>query len=115
MSQPLTFGPRIDALLDRLYTKSTGQTEETMAFFSARAKEPAFAWNRFDSRTHEFLRDKLVALDRDKADFCYQVCRALHARTVVEVGTSFGVSTIFLAAAVRDNLQHDGGAGIVIG
>jgi predicted O-methyltransferase YrrM len=34
---------------------------------------------------------------------------------VVEAGTSFGVSTLFLAAAVRDNLRADGGEGLVIG
>jgi predicted O-methyltransferase YrrM len=53
------------------------------------------------------LRDKLVALDRSKAEFCYHVCRALRARRIVEAGTSFGVSTLFLAAAVRDNLRHE--------
>jgi predicted O-methyltransferase YrrM len=63
-------------------------------------------WNQFDERTHEFLRDKLIALDRAKAEFCYYVCRALRARRVVEAGTSFGVSTLYLAAAVRDNLHH---------
>ena len=34
------------------------------------------------------------------------MCRALQARRVVEAGTSFGVSTLFLAAAVRDNLRQ---------
>src|ERR1019366_2676993 len=38
------------------------------------------------------------------------LCRALRAKCVVEVGTSFGVSTLYLAAAVRDN-----GGGTVIG
>jgi predicted O-methyltransferase YrrM len=32
-----------------------------------------------------------------------RLCRALGARHVVEAGTSFGVSTLYLAAAVRDN------------
>jgi predicted O-methyltransferase YrrM len=49
----------------------------------------------------------LVALDRPKAEFCYVVCRALRARRVVEAGTSFGVSTLFLASAVRDNCAGD--------
>jgi len=44
-----------------------------------------------------------VALERDKAEFCYALCRALGAKRVVECGTSFGVSTLYLAAAVRDN------------
>jgi len=34
---------------------------------------------------------------------------------VVEFGTSFGVSTIYLAAAVRDTVRERGGEGIVIG
>ena len=62
-----------------------------------------------------FLSDKLVALDRDKAEFCYQLCRANDARRIVEVGTSYGVSTIYLAAAVRDNVRATGGEGVVIG
>ena len=62
-----------------------------------------------------FVRDKLVALDLEKCDLCYLLCRALRARRVVEFGTSFGVSTIYLAAAVRDNLRDFGGQGTVIG
>jgi predicted O-methyltransferase YrrM len=53
-----------------------------------------------------------VALDRDKAEFCYQLCRALRATRVVEAGTSFGISTLYLAAAVRDNQVENG---VVIG
>ncbi len=86
-----------------------------MSYFSERFAKGELDPNKFDDRTNRFLRDKLVALDRDKAEFCYQVCRALKARRVVEAGTSFGVSTLFLAAAVRDNLQSYGGDGIVIG
>jgi len=59
-------------------------------------------------------KDKLVALDRDKAEFCYQICQSLKARRVIEAGTSFGVSTLFLAAALRDNANGDGES-VVIG
>jgi predicted O-methyltransferase YrrM len=62
-----------------------------------------------------FRSDKLVALDRDKAEFCYQLCRASNARRIVEAGTSYGVSTLYLAAAVRDNIHAAGGTGMVIG
>jgi predicted O-methyltransferase YrrM len=115
MKKRLILGSPVDELVDRLYEQSAGQAQELMAFFSARAEEPSFDWNRFDARTNQFLSDKLVALDRDKAEFCYQVCRALGARRVVEAGTSFGVSTLFLAAAIRDNLRQIGGNGVVIG
>ncbi|HYM24909.1 MAG TPA: class I SAM-dependent methyltransferase [Vicinamibacterales bacterium] len=105
----MTLGAPIDQLLDRLYAQHASQMEAMGSYFAARAAEGPVDWSRFDDRTNAFLRDKLVALDRDKAEFCYHVCRALQARRVVEAGTSFGVSTIFLAAAVRDN-----GGGTVI-
>ena len=54
----------------------------------------------------------MVALDRDKAEFCYLLCRSLRATRVVEAGTSFGVLTLYLAAAVRDNQVENG---VVIG
>jgi len=102
----LAFGEPIDDLLERLYAQHVAQDNAVAAYFTARAAEGSLDWNRFDARTNEFLRDKLIALDRPKAEFCYHVCRALGARRVVEAGTSFGVSTIFLAAALRDNLRH---------
>jgi predicted O-methyltransferase YrrM len=119
MNKYLVLGSRIDALLDRLYAQSAGQDEALGSYFSARAEEADFDWNAFDARTNQFLSDKLVALDREKAEFCYQICRALRAKRVVEAGTSFGVSTLFLAAAVRDNLRGNSSGrdkeGIVIG
>ena len=114
MSKQLILGSRIDPLLDRLYAQHASQNEAMAAYFTTRAQEGSLSWNKFDERTNRFLQDKLVALDRDKAEFCYQICRALGARRVVEAGTSFGVSTLFLAAAVRDNAGSNGD-GTVIG
>jgi predicted O-methyltransferase YrrM len=114
MNERLVLGSRIDDLLDRLYATNASQDEALGSYFSARAAEESFNWNEFDDRTNEFLSDKLVSLDREKAEFCYHLCRALHANRIVEAGTSFGVSTLFLAAAVRDNVRHDGRKGTVI-
>jgi predicted O-methyltransferase YrrM len=107
MSERLVLGSPIDELLDRLYAQNAAQDGEMAAYFTARAAEGSVDWRRFDAQTNEFLRNKLVALDRPKAEFCYHVCRALCARHIVEAGTSFGVSTLFLAAAVRDALRHE--------
>src|SRR5690606_25015951 len=49
------------------------------------------------------LRDRFLAIDPASGAFLYLLTRALGARTVVEFGTSYGVSTIYLALAVRDN------------
>jgi len=115
MSKQLILDSRLEAVLDRLYAEHDGQTEGLIAYFTARAQEGTLDWNELDAQTNHFLSDKLVALDRNKAEFCYQICRALDARRVVEAGTSFGVSTLFLAAAVRDNARKDGGPAVVIG
>ena len=103
---------KLHDLLEALHSKSDEQVELARAFDAQR-----------DSSEHPpsmdeiraFRSDKFVALDRDKAEFCYLLCRARRAFKVVEVGTSYGVSTIYLAAAVRDNIRAFGGDGAVIG
>jgi predicted O-methyltransferase YrrM len=98
--------PELKRLLDSLHARSDSQVAALESFDRDRATA---------SELKAFLGDKLVALDRDKAEFCYQLCRATDARRIVEIGTSFGVSTLYLAAAVRDNIRASGGAGVVIG
>ncbi|HEY7290385.1 MAG TPA: class I SAM-dependent methyltransferase [Vicinamibacterales bacterium] len=106
MNKNLEFGAPIDTLLERLYAQNAAQDGLLHAYFMARVAEGSLDWNQFDERTDEFLKDKMIALDRSKAEFCYHVCRALKARRIVEAGTSFGVSTLFLAAALRDAVRQ---------
>lgn len=54
------------------------------------------------------MRDKFIALTPDKAVFMYNLVRASGALNVVECGTSFGVSTIYLALAVGQNAAQQG-------
>ena len=105
--------PALEALLERLHEQSNAQVDDVHVYFDRRVQEGTHVRNTsLDDAAHRFLSDKMVALDRDKAQFCYLLCRALRARRVVEAGTSFGVSTLYLAAAVRDNQVEDG---VVIG
>jgi predicted O-methyltransferase YrrM len=101
--------PGLQALIDRLQVKSQAQEAETGAWFSERARKGELSWDGMDETSHRYMADKLVALEPIKAEFCYLQCRALGAKRIVEVGTSFGVSTLYLAAAVRAN-----GGGTVI-
>jgi len=105
--------PKLEALLDRLHAQSDAEVDETDAYFAGRERDGTLDYENYcDDDMHRFLSDKMVALDRDKAEFCYQLCRSLRATRVVEAGTSFGVSTLYLAAAVRDNQVKNG---VVIG
>lgn len=111
----ITSDPKVAAVLERLHDQSESQSATMSEYFSRRIAERSLTGFSLDGDALRFLSDKLVALDRPKAEFCFNVCRALRARRVVEAGTSFGVSTLYLAAAVRANTSEDGGAGVVIG
>jgi predicted O-methyltransferase YrrM len=107
--------PHLERLLDRLHDASDAQTEAIREHRNERDKALDRSPEDQAALTKTFLADKLYALDRDKAEFCYHICRAIDARRVVEIGTSYGVSTLYLAAAVRDNIRAGGGSGVVIG
>lgn len=98
------------SVLKRLHGASLSQQALTSAFLKDGGDKTIVGPEDSIAAGRSFWRDKFVALDADKARFCYQLCRSINATTVIEAGTSFGVSTLYLAAAVRDN-----GGGQVIG
>ena len=106
--------PGLERLLARLHAESDAQSGAMPAYDALRGQEDAAPHIDDAMRLKTFRSDKLVALDRDKAELCYLLCRASNARRIVEIGTSYGVSTLYLAAAVRDNAGAKGG-GMVIG
>jgi predicted O-methyltransferase YrrM len=110
MPTTLDLDPRVIAVLERLHAASDGQAGTIGAYFARRTDMGDVDRRRLDAETHRFFADKLVALDAIKAEFAYQLCRSLGAKRIVEAGTSYGVSTLYLASAVRAN-----GGGVVIG
>ncbi|KAJ6138965.1 hypothetical protein N7471_005451 [Penicillium samsonianum] len=94
---PLTASPEILTLLKELHTKSLTQ-ESTLDWPSL----PQQCTTEFDS----IMLDKFIALDQDKCELVYHILRSINAKTVVEAGTSFGVSTIYLALAVAENAKR---------
>jgi predicted O-methyltransferase YrrM len=59
---------------------------------------------------YDGLKDFHLAVSRETATLLYILTRSSGASTIVEFGTSFGVSTLHFAAALRDN-----GGGQLIG
>ncbi|OQE45981.1 hypothetical protein PENCOP_c001G02277 [Penicillium coprophilum] len=96
---PLAASPEILTLLKDLHTKSLTQ-ESTVDWKSL----PEQCSTEFDS----IMLDKFIALDQDKCELVYHLLRSTNAKTVVEAGTSFGVSTIYLALAVAENAKRVG-------
>jgi len=93
-------------LLDRLFA----QADETSATSRAAAlniSAPELARLRA-SRTEYLdfygrLKDVPLPVSRETGTLLYMLARAVNARNIVEFGTSFGISTLHLAAALRDN------------
>lgn len=110
MTNSLRDDHRLRGLLDRLHATSEAQEPEMVAWLRQDGWRSMAGTEAEVEAGRAFWRDKYVALDRDKAELCYLLCRLRGARRIVEAGTSFGVSTLYLAAAVRDN-----GGGVVIG
>lgn len=106
--------PKADAVLARLEALNARQGPKILRHVIPRWIGHRLRGSTYDVMDAEFFRDKLVALDPAKCQLLYLLCRAMNARRVVEVGSSFGVSTIYLAAAVRDNAAG-GGHGLVVG
>ena len=49
------------------------------------------------------LKDFPLPVSRETGALLYMLARSCRARTIIEFGTSFGISTLHLAAALRDN------------
>lgn len=107
--------PRAEAVVERLHAQGDRQFKFLLRHYLLNVIPKRLIGRKYTYPDQDFMRDKLVPLDRDKCYLCYLLCRAINARRIVEFATSFGVSTIYLAAAVRDSVLAIGGSGVVIG
>jgi predicted O-methyltransferase YrrM len=101
----LTTDP-VATLLDRLFEEAAAVLPTT---------SPALADLSVDERTrlmrsktdyrdfYRRLKDLPLPVSRETGALLYMLARSSGARTIVEFGTSFGISTLHLAAALRDN------------
>lgn len=101
----LALDPRVRGVLNELHRQSRRELPSLVGYFLLRAIPRWVRGQRspeIDDKAQSFLSEKLIALAPDKCEFCYLMCRAIGASRIVEVGSSFGVSTIYLAAAARE-------------
>lgn len=94
--------PPLAPLLERMFTEAN--TPPSPRFAAAR-RDGVSDYRDF----YAAARDDYLAISRETGRLLYLLARSSGARSVVEFGTSLGISTLHLAAALRD-----GGGGRVI-
>lgn len=101
----LTTAP-LKPLLDRLFEQAdAAQTETIAAVAEISDQERArLMQSKTDYRDlYTRLKHVPIAVSRETGTLLYMLARSSGARDVVEFGTSFGISTLHLAAGLRDN------------
>jgi len=93
-------------LLDRLFEEADATSPFSSPAIAALSPEEQERLMR--SKTdyldfYERLKDFPLPVSRGTGTLLYMLARSSRARTIVEFGTSFGISTLYLAAALRDN------------
>lgn len=94
--------PRVIATLDRLHEAAKG---DRWVFLRA---APAALWSVLTGGTvldgvTPYLKDAYIPVTPEQGKFLYLTARLIDAHTIVEFGTSFGISALYLASAARAN------------
>ncbi|MET4722199.1 putative O-methyltransferase YrrM [Bradyrhizobium japonicum] len=93
-------------LLDRLFDEADaarGATRAAVADLSA-ADRARMMRSKTDYRDlYGRLKDVPLAVSRETGHLLYMLARSSRAKVIVEFGASFGISTLHLAAGLRDN------------
>jgi len=97
------------ALIERLYTQADAVTSPVLNNVTPEERDRLMRSKTDYLELYGMLKDLWLPVSRDTGTLLYMLTRSSKARAIVEFGTSFGLSTLHLAAALRDN----GGGGPV--
>ncbi|WP_372084030.1 O-methyltransferase [Tistrella mobilis] len=109
----LTQGPVAD-LLDRLFAEAAAaEIPPALAGLSDEARDRLMRSRSLYRELYHGLAEVALPVSPETGRLLYMLARAVQARSIVEFGTSFGVSTIHLAAALRDTAGTGAAGGII--
>jgi predicted O-methyltransferase YrrM len=96
----------VASLLDGLFEEAAAASPASRPELAALSPDDLRRMMRSKTDYLDFygrLKDLPLPVSRETGTLLYMLARSTGARTVVEFGTSFGISTLYLAAALRDN------------
>ena len=89
---------QVRTVLDRLFA-TAAQADET-----PRWRRPGLSWETATAQERADASESIyMPISREGGELLYILLRAARPNKVVEFGTSYGISAIYLAAAVADN------------
>lgn len=94
--------PKVVEVLERLFTaaeESETTLEELADSEASRLITSKSGYRQF----YGLMKDIPLPVSRETGSLLYMLTRSTRALSILEFGTSYGVSTIYLAAALRDN------------
>lgn len=95
---------QVIATLVKLYRQALKQVPGLLWHFLPKAhrilSKKGAEWK---GENESFYDDKYIPIEPAQGDFLYMQARALKAKNIFEFGTSYGISTIYLAKAAKDN------------
>lgn len=90
-------------LLDRLFAEADAASSPAVDALS-REERHRLMHSKTDYRhLYKLMKDLWLPVSRETGVLLYMLVRSTCAHSIVEFGTSFGISTLHLAAALRDN------------
>jgi predicted O-methyltransferase YrrM len=101
----LTTAP-LAPLLDSLFEQDAAASPDTSPVLANLPAQERMRLMHSKTDYRDFygrLKDLPLAVSRETGTLLYMLARGCGARSIVEFGTSFGISTLHLAAALRDN------------
>jgi len=90
-------------LLDRLFDEAAAATSPAVAALSREERERMMRSKTEYLGLYGLMKDLWLPVSRETGRLLYMLARSMRATSIVEYGTSFGISTLHMAAALRDN------------
>jgi predicted O-methyltransferase YrrM len=94
---------RISSLLDRLFAQAEAATSPEVARLSPEERERLMHSKTEYLQFYGRLKDLWLPVSRETGSLLYMLARSSRAKNIIEFGTSFGISTVYLAAALRES------------